>query len=247
MESGERHLRTMLTQANADDRAEGMRAYARYHQVMCHLARKYSVALDRTVAVFVSLSPNSDYIGNLRSTVSVLAGVYHGVSVDQVQVSTYRHCLMRAWAYANGEASFLERTKGPKVRAFYHNVLDPSDLRHVTIDGHMTAIWRGQNLTMRQALVYSRKEYEIISNVCKRIAFENYLVPCELQAILWHARKRIERIKFEAQPNLWPLDDPSMLEPYRARTGPEHIVQPTAAGVPDIRRRQRSDMGGCQP
>lgn len=218
----------MLAQANADDVVEGKQAYARYHHVMCTLSRKYSVPLDRTVAVFVSLSPNSDYIGNLRSTVSVLAGVHHGVSVQQVQVSTYRHCLHRAWAYAHGQASFLDRTKGPKVRAFYHNVLDPLDNRHVTIDGHMTAIWRGRDLTMRQALVYSRKEYEEISSAVKRLAFENYLVPCEMQAILWHARKRIRQIKYTAQQNLWPHDEPEMLTPYPARRlGPQCSVQPT--------------------
>lgn len=213
----EANLRALLAQANADDRAEGMVAYARYHHVMAEISRRFSLPLDRTVAVFVSLSPNSDYIGNLRSTVSVAAGVFHGVPMSQVQVSTYRHCLARAWAYAHGEADFLDRTKGPKVRAFYHNVLDPTDYRHVTIDGHMTAIWRGEDLTMRQALLYSRKEYDEVANAIKRIAFSMALVPCELQAILWHARKRIKAIKYSPQLSIWPRDEPAFLEPYKQR------------------------------
>lgn len=238
----EKNLRAMLKLANDEDRAEGLRAYARYHEVMCGLSDKYGVPLDRVVAVFVSLSPNSDYVGNLRSTVSVLAGAVNGDGVQQVQVSTYRHCLLRAWAYVQGDARFLERTKGPKVRAFYHNVLNPLDYRHVTIDGHMTAIWRGQDLTMRQALVYNRKEYDEISNACKSLAFENYLVPCELQAILWHTRKRVKRIKYDAQPNLWPIDDPQMLEPYPRRLGPECPIQPSPR-ISGLRRRPGADLG----
>jgi hypothetical protein len=238
----------MLAQATAVDVAEGVAAYARYNHIMRTIAGRYGMALDRTVAVFVSLSPNSDYIGNLRSTVSVLAGVLQGWTVDQVQVSTYRHCLHRAWAYAHGQASFLDRTKGPKVRAFYHNVLDPTDDRHVTIDGHMTAIWRGRDLTMREALVYSRKEYNEISYAIKRLAFAYYMVPCEMQAVLWHTRKRLKQIKYTAQQNIWPHDEPDMLEPYpERRVGPEHIVQPAASRVQDLRRQQCTDMGNSEP
>jgi hypothetical protein len=251
MYDGTLHMNAMLAKADPMDRREGLAAYARYHHVMQVISHKYGVPLERTVAAFVSLSPNSDYIGNLRSTVSVLHGIANGWGIERVQVSTYRHCLARAWAYANGQARFLERTKGPKVRAFYHNVLDPLDGRHVTIDGHMTAIWRNQELTMRQALVHSRKEYDAIANCVKRMAFGEYLVPCELQAILWHTRKRLLNIKYTDQLNIWPHDEPNMLEPYPERTagrlGPEHIVQPAAAGMQDIRRRQCTDMGSGEP
>lgn len=231
----EENLEKIWKAATFDDRSEGIAAYARYHSIMCQLSRRYSMPLERTVAVFVSLSPNSDYIGNLRSTVSVLAAIWHGVPIERVQVSTYRHCLQRAWAYGQGWQSFLDRTKGPKVRAFYSNVLDPRDYRHVTIDGHMTAIWRGRDLTMRQALVYSRKEYDEISNAIKRLAFRYALIPCEMQAVLWYARKRLKGIKYEAQHNLWPLDEPDMLEPYRERpVGPERVFAQVSR-MPDIR------------
>lgn len=80
------NLLRMFSRADAIDRDEGMRAYFRYHSIMCDLSRRYSIELERVVAVFVSLSPNSDYAGNLRSTVSVLAGVYHGIPREQVTV-----------------------------------------------------------------------------------------------------------------------------------------------------------------
>lgn len=248
MTDGAMHMWAMLGRANAHDRAEGLAAYARYHHVMCELSRRYSVPLDRVVAAFVSLSPNSDYIGNLRSTVSVLAGVFHGVPMEQVQVSTYRHCLARAWAYARGEARFLDQTKGPKITAFYHNVLDPTDKRYVTVDGHMVCIWRNVDAPMKEAIP-SAKEYKAIANQTKAMAEEHNMVPCDLQAILWHTRKRLLNIKHTDQKNLWPHDEPNMLEPYPARDGrlgPEPALQPIPR-MQDIRRRQRPDVGDGQP
>lgn len=249
MHGGELHMWAMLGRANAHDRAEGLAAYARYHHVMSVLADRYSVPLDRVVAAFVSLSPNSDYIGNLRSTVSVLRGVAYGLDIEQVQVSTYRHCLARAWAYAHGQARFLDQTKGPKITAFYHNVLDPTDKCYVTVDGHMVAIWRNQDLTMREAIP-SAKEYRAIANQVKTMAEEHNMVPCDLQAVLWHTRKRLLNIKHTDQKNLWPHDEPNMLEPYPERAigrlGPEPVVQ-SVPRMQDIRGRQCADVGHGQP
>lgn len=214
----------MALRANADDIAEGQRAYGRYHRIMRHLACQYDFHLSKVVAVFVSLSPNTDYISNLRSTVSVLAGVRRGLPPERIQVSTYRHCLWRAYEYVTGAADFLECTKGPKVRAFYHNVLDPHDQRFVTVDGHMVCIWRGQDLTMREALVRGT-EFEDITQATKALAFRWHMVPCQMQAVLWHTRKRLAGVKYEPQQNLWPVDDPNMLVGYPDRVPePQHVA-----------------------
>lgn len=201
------HLERMLDQADSIDVREGKLAYSRYHAVMCELSRRYSMELEKVIAVFVSLSPNSDYYGNLRSTVSVLAGIFHNVPEDQVTISTYKHCRDRAFLYGKGKRVFLQETKGPKITNFYHNVLDPSDTRWVTIDGHMSAIWRNQNLTMREALVKGRREYNEIADAVKKIAFYNHLIPNQLQAILWFTRKRLFKVKFEPQGGLFEYAD----------------------------------------
>lgn len=69
------NLEKMFRQADAIDRAEGLLAYQRYYEVMKSIAEKYNFPVDRVIAVFVSTSPNNDYFGNLRSTVSVLDGI----------------------------------------------------------------------------------------------------------------------------------------------------------------------------
>lgn len=216
------NLRAMLARVDATDHAEGQLAYARYNRIMQQLMLRFDIPLERVVAAFVSLSPNSDYHGNLRSTVSVLAGVKHGHRPADITVSTYNHCRDRAYAYAIGERDFLKETKGPKITSFYHNILDPTDTRWVTVDGHMAAIWFGGRMTMKEALV-TRRQYREIKHAITALAFENFLVPCELQAILWFARKRIFRVRFEPQGDLinwanndlWRTEvDVERMEPY---------------------------------
>jgi hypothetical protein len=198
-----KNLKAMFERADDIDRLEGVKAYRRYHSVMRELSDKYEVSLNRVVAAFVSLSPNSDYVGNLRSTVSILQAVAEERGFDTVQVSAYRHCGERAWAYATGAADFVERTRGPKVLSFYRNILDPEDPRPVTVDGHVTAAWRGQVLTMKQAFVRSMREYEEIAGEVRRLARYKGLLPNQMQAVLWFTRKRVLGIKYEPQRSLW--------------------------------------------
>jgi hypothetical protein len=117
------NLRTYFELADSTDITEGMVAYERYNIVMRRIAEKYEYPLDATCAVFCSLSPNSDYWGNLRSTVSVLQGINEARVADDITVSTYGHCKLRAVAYATGAKSFTEETRGPKILNFYHNIL----------------------------------------------------------------------------------------------------------------------------
>ena len=188
----------MLRQADAIDMQEGLLAYQRYHDVMAQMSQQYSIEIEKVIAVFVSTSPNNDYVNNLRSTISILAGIYHGVPEEQVTISRYKHCRARAWQYATGQRNFLRETKGPKVINFYHNILDPTDNRYVTIDGHMSAIWQNKNLTMKEALI-SKGEYNEISAAVKKLAFREMMLPNQLQAILWFTRKRVCNIKSENQ------------------------------------------------
>lgn len=202
-----RNLRHMYGLADEDDLREGKLAYERYNAVMREFADVYDAPLDRTLAAFCALSPNNDYYGNLRSLASVLHGVRHGVPCDRITVSTYKHCRDRAYLYVTGERCFLSTAKGPKIRAFYHNILDPTDTAHVTIDGHMKAAYEGRAMTMKEAIVRTKGEYQRISDAAKRLARREGLIPNQLQATIWFARKRTERVKYNAQLGLF--DDPS--------------------------------------
>lgn len=188
--------------ADDTDKAEGMLAYQRYHIVMQHLAGEYGFPLPAVCAAFCALSPNSDYKGNLRSTVSVLAGVRDGVPAELIQVATYRHCMFRAYSYVAEGVDFLSTVKGPKIRNFYQNIMDPFDWHSCTIDGHMSAMWQDRNLTMKEAIIRPG-EYEEIKEGVSRLAFHQFMLPNQMQAILWFTRKRTLNVVYDGQHKLF--------------------------------------------
>lgn len=200
------NLKAMLRAADAIDVEEGRLAYPRYHDVMRSIADHYGFGLVETVAAFAALSPNNDYIGNLRSLVSVLQGIRAGATVGEVTVSTYKACRDRAWLYATGETSFERTVRGPKIRAFYFNILDPSDRRHVTIDGHMVAAYRANSGTMKDNIP-RRREYETIATTVRRLAGREGLVPNQVQATIWFARKRLLNVRYDPQMSLFAAAD----------------------------------------
>lgn len=199
----ESNLRKVLGQADVIDYDEGQLAYERYNMLMQRIAIRYAQPLDRVVAAFCALSPNNDYQGNLRSLISVLEGVDQQRPWSTIQISTYRHCGQRAYNYLKGLADFELEVKGPKILNFYYNILQPRDVRWVTIDGHMVGAWRDNlKLTMKQAIP-SASEYREIKAAVQRIAFDRFLVPNHVQAIIWFTRKRLARSVYSPQLSLF--------------------------------------------
>lgn len=201
------------------DLAEGLSAYSRYQQTMKSLAAFYGCTLAETTAGFCALSPNNDYVGNLRSLVTLMKGKRDGVPVDRLTVSTYNACRDRAWRFLHGE-DFLLVTKGPKTRSFYKNILDPSDPHPVTIDGHMLSLYQGERMTMVEA-ARLRFKYDDVAGDFRRFAFKVALVPCQVQAVLWFTWKRVHNVVYDGQLKLfsdgdqWGLVvDPEKVKPF---------------------------------
>jgi len=206
---GHKNILELWVNRSKEDHDEGLLAYSRYNWVMEAFADYYGYTLQEATEVFVALSPNSDYHGNLRSLASVLDGHSKTLKPEQITVSTYNACKNRAISYLNG-VSFLDTVKGPKISAFRHNILNPQSSDMVTVDGHMIHAWHGTKGTMKDAAAKMRgkKDYLEIADGLKLIAKSLQIAPCQLQAILWLARKRILGIKSDDQLELFrALDD----------------------------------------
>lgn len=221
------NLKHLWDQRDEVDHKEGLLAYRRYRTVMRMFAKHYGFPISDVTSAFVALSPNSDYHGNLRSLASVLDGVRHGVPTELITVSTYNACRDRAVSYVNKAVSFRKTVKGPKISAFRDNILRPNTSRLVTVDGHMIAAWHGQELTMKDAarLLKSKAQYMEISDAISELATGEGVAPCQAQAILWLARKRILNVKHESNLDLfWGKDDerrtlcsPEDFKPYERK------------------------------
>ncbi len=189
------NIHRLVTEANDVDVQEGKVAYYRYLEV-CHRVSGYfpEYTLEQIVAVFVALSPNNDYKGNLKSTLAVLTGHRRKMDPKSITTSTYGHCRDRAYSYLDG-VSFLETSKGKKIRAFYRNILNPLDPEPVTIDGHAFNAWRNEVTTMKDvATRMNGSTYDLVATDFRKVGKKLGLIPNQVQAICWFAWKRKHRI-----------------------------------------------------
>ena len=189
------------------DRQFGMSCYGKYRDKIFSLNTDTDIR--RLCAVFSLLSPNNDYAGNLYSTMVVLRGHENRITVDRLKgLTTYRACAHRAYRVLDGEP--ILDVFGPqalKTYNFYCNLYDPQDREHVTIDGHMINLWRGEVLPLKTVAAKHRspKLYLAIAQDFKDLSRALDILPCQLQGTLWWSWKRINRIRFESQMEL-PLD-----------------------------------------
>ncbi len=237
--SGLENLKSLWSLRDEVDHEEGLLAYSRYRKTLSRFADHYGFKLCDVASAFVALSPNNDYHGNLRSLASVLAGYRDGLHPEEITVSTYKACRNRALSYLSGEANFIATVKGPKIRAFRDNILRPNSSKEVTVDGHIVGAWYAEPFTMKQAAAKLRgkRHYQEIAEGVRYLAARVGHAPCQTQAVLWHTRKRVLRVKYEAQLNLFNLKgdawrsecSPQDFPPYPNRREDTSDISPTVS------------------
>lgn len=200
-----RNISSYWDRVEPDDLDAGREAYPAYLEMMRRISTHYGTGLVPTTEAFVALSPNSDYYGNLRSLVSVIVGLKTG---EPFTISTYKACGVRALSYLDGSVSFLDTVKGKKISAFRHNILYQRKSGKFVLDGHMIAVAAGRPMTMKEGNAVVRDlGYDRLAGLYIRFARRLQMPVHEMQATLWHCRKRTENIKFSAQRDMWRDDN----------------------------------------
>ena len=197
------NLKAMWSKSDAMDQSDGMKAYIRYHDLFAKMAHEYKVTIEQAVGVFAALSPNNDYLNNLRGARTLLHwhGYRHPDHLPFVNVGTFHHAKERAIRVLRGEP-FLSFSKGLKTRNFYKNIVDPTDPMPVTIDGHI--YWAavgdrdGQKQTMTNAKL-SAAEYHKIAKAIRQLARQIGVLPNQVQAMIWFTRKRLTKTVYNDQ------------------------------------------------
>ncbi len=228
-----KNILDVLDKAAPTDIDEGRLAYQRYHKVCRDIANYYRYTLPEVISVFAATSPNTDYLKNLRSAVSVIYGHSKGIPVEKIRVATYGHCRNRAYQYLTGEADFLTKVKGKKILSFYMNILNPMDGYAVTIDGHAFNIWRNIKAPLKGAGIPARLYNEIAEDyreVSRRVG----LLPNQVQAITWFTWKRLHNVFYQS-PQLGLYQNHSA-DLWRTERKPEDIKPyPLLSETPTIR------------
>lgn len=171
-----------------------------YADTRARIARsKYSCVFDRLalIGAFVALSPNNDEAGNYRDLDLMCEAVATKQPLTSFRITGYPKNLEKAWRILHGEYP-ADVLRGPKTRAFFYNILDPTGDWNVTVDGHMFSIWHGRRFRMKDAKM-NEKLYYAISADYRAAAKSVRLIPCQLQSVLWLTWKRIHNIRFNPQ------------------------------------------------
>ena len=184
---GKENLERVMDQATRWDIETAEAAWFRYQRIVGQIAWRHGRTMIVGAAVFAALSPNNDYLGNLRDTARLLAAHAQGLTVDDFGVSTYHNNKRKAWRIAQGEQP-LDLIVFPKTRSFFLNIVDPANPEPVTVDGHIFNAWTGERIPLVSAAQKLRHGlYDTVADDIRQIGAERRMIPNVVQGIIWYA------------------------------------------------------------
>jgi hypothetical protein len=200
------NLLNVMDQATPWDIELAHESWFRYRRIVGGIAAKHGYSASTGAAVFAALSPNNDYLGNLRDTNRLLASARAGMNLEDFKVSTYGNNKRKAWRIAHGEKP-LDLLVFPKTRSFYLNIMNPEDPQPVTVDGHIFNAWTGVRISLASAAQKLRAGfYDAVAEDIRQIGAEQSLIPNVVQGIVWFSWKRMHRILYSRQLEFWSSD-----------------------------------------
>lgn len=200
------NLEKVVALATSEDWDIANRAWFRYRDILVCCAIKNRTSLEAAVGVYAALSPNNDYVGNIRDAGKMLAAKSVGAPIESFTSSTYHANKRKAWAIAGG-AHPLEIIKAPKTRNFYLNTVNPFDPHPVTVDGHIFNAWRGKRLPLNSdKLRVDNSNYDEVAGQIREIATERNTRANVIQGVIWYTWKRIHGILYTKQTDFWARD-----------------------------------------
>lgn len=209
-----RNLLCLFDSATAREIASARASYPRYNTIVTLIAASIGYPTRIACGVFAALSPNNNYLGNLRNTRTLLEAHRDHLPLTGFKVNTYNPNKAKAWAIAEGADPDII-LKGLKTNAFYHNVFDPTDPRHVTVDGHIYWAWSGKRGRLQGPRKLDKSInhlpvaptlkpglYHEIADSVRLVGEARGCIGNEAQAVIWQTYRRVHNIVGAAQLDL---------------------------------------------
>lgn len=161
-------------QANDKQKADGLAWYDIAHQSCKDVAAKYNLPLTIVTGIVAALSPRMRWEDNIK---------YAEHFINGLDIPVFKANLLKAERILAGNDP-LDVLGGPKTRAFYQNLSDPTCNSVACIDSWML---RAAYSNLNLAGNVTAYEYTTIENAVKVIAKQIGLLPLQVQAIIWVA------------------------------------------------------------
>lgn len=169
------------------------------------LADEQGIPFVIAAAVVATLSPRLKWhtqtgkTPNIDAARALIKGFRHKQAKTKVfkNVAGFDHNKIKAWAILRTHD--VSYCSGPKVWAFFQNIVDPSNDNYLTIDSWMTCIGLGIDITRgKDAVAPTKKQHEFISDALRVVAYGHGMDSAmELQACLWvYAKAKAGRVDF---------------------------------------------------
>jgi hypothetical protein len=171
--------------SSAREREDGISWYARAREHIAELAERHGVSSRVAAGVVATLSPNTRWERNLEDADSLLYAVRHASSPSdyyELTVTTYNANKLKAWSHAEtGDVAYI---RGPKVTAFYYNLIGNEDA--LTLDSHAMNAYLGARVYGSDLKTKPRvSERDAMLRAYKSLARHNGITPAGAQAVIW--------------------------------------------------------------
>lgn len=202
MTEGQQNIFRVYSAASEMMRSYGTESFWRYHRTVKRIARRFDFRLAPACGALAALSPQNDEEGLFRSLELVMEGHRRGLfRRNKKKPSSFGRDQEKALKILSGESPMLV-LRGKKTCSFYLNVLDPSNPKPVTVDGHMFNIWTAQVKPLVLVKV-DDKVYELIASDVRVLAKQENLIANQMQGIVWYQWKAMHGIHYKAQMSLF--------------------------------------------
>jgi len=183
-EFGVRNLQISYNNATMSDFDIGQNWYGKAKLEIAGMVEDYCpyVDIDKVIGVVSILSPSLTWEANISAAIEFIMG--------ERTIAT-NAATLAAKKWLRNEWNFNFRT-GPKIANFYHNLRDPHNANHCTIDRHCIRAWLGQAIApnFSGGIGINWKVYELIKADYMTVAKHYGIFPHQLQATIWYESRR---------------------------------------------------------
>jgi hypothetical protein len=170
-----------LELATPDDLAGGLSWYERAHAMAESIAEATGLTTRQCAGVIAALSPRCQWASNVSGARRMAHAAALGLPMPRCAGTMSNR--RKAWAIARG-ADPDEVLSGPKVRAFFANIMGDED--EVTVDVWTAEAAEGRRLPQAPA----RRRYLLLAESYRRSARRRGMCPRDVQAAVWTVYRR---------------------------------------------------------
>lgn len=170
-----------LNAATAQDLADGLAWYDRARREAERMAVDSGLPVRSCAGVIAALSPRCQWASNVRAAEKMIRSAGAGEAEPIVNGTLGNRA--KAWRIARGEDPDAV-LGGPKVRAFYANIMGDTDA--VTVD-----IWAARAAEGREnPNAPVRRRYELCAEAFRHVGRRRGMHPRDVQAAVWTVYRR---------------------------------------------------------